>query len=66
MHLSRIYDVNVVNATQNNILEQCQRMASMNPESRSYTSFIGRENLTMGMFNRRFVSDVRSVRASRL
>ena len=66
MHLSRTYDVNVANATQAKILKQYQRMASLNPESRSYTLATGRGNLMMGIFNRRFVSDVRSVRASRL
>ena len=66
VHLSCFHDVNVVNATQTNILEQYQRMASLNPESRSYTLATDREKLTMGIFNRRLVSDVRSVHASRL
>jgi len=41
-------------------------MVSLNPEHRSYTLAPGREKLKMRTFNRRFVSDVRSVHASRL
>ena len=58
--------MNLVNSTHIKILEQYQHMAPLNTESRSYTLATDREKLMTGIFNRRFVSDVRSVDASRL
>jgi hypothetical protein len=41
-------------------------MAPLNPDSQSYTLVTGREKLTIGILNKRFVSDVTSVHGSSL